>query len=145
MRVQPGQRERGGERRAAGRPRRAGAACSAPGRQARRAASDGVGEQEGGAGDPHGVDDRGRAAQQRAGAGHAERDQDRVGDGADRDDERDVLAAQPLPQHERVLRADRDDQREAEAEAGEGGEEIHGATACRAIVDEVQLKILRMH
>jgi hypothetical protein len=36
-----------------------------------------------------------------------------------------VLAAEALPEHERVLGADRDDQGEAEAEAGEGGEEVH--------------------
>ena len=42
---------------------------------------------------------------------------------ADRGDDEDVLAADALAQHEEVLRADRDDEREAEAESGEQGSE----------------------
>ena len=55
----------------------------------------------------------------------------------------DVLAAQALAQHEEVLRADRDDQREAEAEAGE--ERGEHASTLRATATSVQLMILQLH
>ena len=55
----------------------------------------------------------------------------------------DVLAAEALAQHEEVLRADRDDEREAEAEAGEQGGE-HASTL-RCATTSVQLMILQMH
>ena len=85
MRVQPGQRERGGRPSHAGRVPPGGVQRARPPGAPR--GERGVAEQEGGAGDPDGVDEPGRAAQQRARAGHAERDQERVGDGADRDDD----------------------------------------------------------
>ena len=49
---------------------------------------------------------------QRADARDAGGDEHDVGYGAHRDDRRHVLAADALTQHERVLGADRDDQRE---------------------------------
>jgi hypothetical protein len=49
----------------------------------------------------------------------ARRDQRRVGHRAEQHDWQHVFAANALPQHERVLHADRDDERETEAEAGE--------------------------
>ena len=50
-----------------------------------------------------------------------------------------------LPQHEEVLRADRDDEREAEAEAGESGRERHAFDARRHPSRSIQLKILQRH
>ena len=56
---------------------------------------------------------------ERTEAGDASRDQHDVGDGAHGDDGQDVLAADALAQDERVLRADRGDQRERGDEADE--------------------------
>lgn len=55
-------------------------------------------------------------------SGDARDDQHGVGHRADDDDGQHVLAADPLTQHEHVLRTDGDDQREAEAETGKNGE-----------------------
>ena len=73
----------------------------------------------------------------------AEHDEHGVRHGADRGDDEHVLAAQALAQHEQVLRADRDDEREAEAEAGEQGSE-HASTLGGAD-HAVQLMILQVH
>lgn len=51
-----------------------------------------------------------------------------------------VLPADPLPQHEGVLRAYRDDQREAQAEAGERGGEHN--TDARNLADPAPLMLL---
>lgn len=53
-------------------------------------------------------------------AAHPGQDEQRVGDGADRDDHADVAACEPLTQDEGVLRADGDDERQAGEEPGEG-------------------------
>jgi hypothetical protein len=62
-------------------------------------------------------------------AGDAAQHQQRVGDGAEGDDGADVLAPQALAQHEGVLRADGDDEREAEHEAGGEAAECHDRDA----------------
>ena len=63
----------------------------------------------------------GMRGDQRADAGDARGDQHDVGHRAHRDDRQHVLAADALTQHERVLGADRDDQRERGEEADEQG------------------------
>jgi hypothetical protein len=57
-----------------------------------------------------------------------------------------VLAAQPLAQHEGVLGADRDDEREAEQEAGADGEQegVH-TTILRPAAAEAQRTSLQQH
>jgi hypothetical protein len=55
-----------------------------------------------------------------------------------------VLTAQPLPQDEGVLRADGDDEGQAEPETGEGGE--YGgrhATKLGSALDEAKRKVLQ--
>jgi hypothetical protein len=57
-----------------------------------------------------------------------------------------VFPAQPLPQHERVLRPDRDDERQAEAETGECGEKRSGHTlTVGRLPASVHLRILAVH
>ena len=81
--------------------------------------------------------------QDEADARDTERDQRGVRDRADRRDEHDVLAPQSLPEHEEVLGADRDDERETEPEAGEKrGEHI---LTIRSLAASVQLMILHRH
>ena len=143
VRVEPGQRERGeGDRPHAGRLLAGGVQRRRPPDAA--GGERGVAEQERGAGDPDAVGELGHAFDHGARAGDAERDQDGVADRADRDHDGDVLAADALAQHERVLGADRDDQREAEAEAGEGGEQVHAHTIARD-APKLQLQILQDH
>ena len=60
-------------------------------------------------------------------------DQHGVRDRADRDDGEHVLAADALPEHEDVLRADGDDEREAEGEAGEQGGDTPSTLEARCI------------
>ena len=102
---------------AVGRSQHAGADRAA-GREA------GVREQERRAAPPdHGQRHR-LARHDRAESGDPGDDQHGVRDGAGDDDGPDVLAAQSLAQHERVLGSDGDDEREAESESGEQGEHV---------------------
>ena len=57
-----------------------------------------------------------------------------------------MLTGQPLPEHERVLRADRDDEREAEAQAAQGDEEgaSHAGIVGLAAL-AVQFMFLQLH
>ena len=73
-----------------------------------------------------------------ADAADAGRDQDHVGQRADRDHHADVGARQPLPQHERVLRADRDDEGQAGQQAGDegGGHDRDARAAARVQASE---------
>ena len=68
----------------------------------------------------------------RADPGDAGGDQDQVADRADRDDGADELPEEALPQHERVLRSDRDDQRQAGQEDRRAGRQAR-ADARRAV------------
>jgi hypothetical protein len=70
-------------------------------------------------------------------------DEHQVRDRADGDHHAHVLPGQALPEHEGVLRADRDDQRQAGQEAGGGGVE-HTATL-GADIDEGQRKFRMIH
>jgi hypothetical protein len=63
----------------------------------------------------------------------AESDQDDVAQRADHHHDPDVLASQALPHHESVLRADRHDEAEPEAESGEGGGK-HGSDATGTVL-----------
>ena len=54
------------------------------------------------------------------------RDQHRIRQRADQAQHEDMLAQQPLPQDKGVLRADRDNERSAEQEAGSGSAEGAG-------------------
>ena len=66
------------------------------------------------------------ARDDRAHSGDTREDQRSVRECTEGDDRADVLPAQPLTQDERVLRSDRDDQREPQAETGECGVEGGG-------------------
>ena len=76
----------------------------------------GVDREDPGPRPPHGVDQPRHRVQHRAEPRDADRDEERVGYGADERDGERVLAADALAQHEQVLGADRDDQRETEGE-----------------------------
>jgi hypothetical protein len=54
----------------------------------------------------------------------AERLEDRVADDADQDDDAHMFPTQPLPEDDRVLRPDRNDQTQTEAQGGQEGGEI---------------------
>ena len=55
-------------------------------------------------------------ARRRSRPRHSRQDEDQIGDRADPDDQQHVVPTQALAQHERVLGADRDDQRQAGGE-----------------------------
>ena len=75
-------------------------------------------------------DQPGRPLDDHANATHPGKDENRVRQRADRDDNTHVFTAQPLAQDVGVLRTDRDDERESGAQAREG-EQHH---SCRAHV-----------
>jgi hypothetical protein len=151
VRVQPRQRQAGEEHRKEPTPaprlvrraqpvRSSGAQCPARGEGAVR-------EQEAGTSDPHDVDERRHRGECGSRSGHAGDDEDGVGRDADRHHGDDVLAEQSLAQHKRVLGADRDDEREAEAQTRQGGEECwrgHGPTVSGSS-PEAQFAELRWH
>ena len=83
------------------------------------------------------------SADERADAGDTCRDQDHVGHGAERDYGENVLAADALAQHERVLGTDCGDQGERGDEAEDQGR-AHASTVGRRI-GSVKLKILSIH
>jgi hypothetical protein len=91
-------------------------------------------------------DQRRQRGQRGAGPGDAGGDEHHVGPDADRNDRGDVLAEQPLPEDERVLCADRDDQRQADAEAGGRGGRGGGHLATVGSgLREAQLEKLQHH
>ncbi len=99
------------------------AAFSADGFQARDKRDRAVDRQKGGPGPGH-QPDRGFAGRdQRPETADAGRDQRRIRQRADQAQDEDMLAQQSLAQDVGVLRADRDDQRRAEKEAGHAGGE----------------------
>jgi hypothetical protein len=98
-------------------------ARSADGRSARRRASAPYAARKAAPRPPDHRDGSRSAVQQGAGPGHAGGDEDDVGQGADGHDHHDVLAAQALAEHEGVLRTDRHDEGQAQAETGHGGEQ----------------------
>ncbi|MNV67794.1 hypothetical protein D3C71_1606080 [compost metagenome] len=90
-----------------------------------------VDEQEQGAAVAHGGFEPGQGIDGQSETGHPCGDQDGVGHRARQADGEDVFLAQSLPQDKRVLRANRDDEPQAEQEAGnEGGG--HGLPCKRA-------------
>ena len=102
-----------------------------------------VHDEESGAGPADHVDEPRHRLQHESDARDPQCDEEGIGCRADRRDDEDVLAPETLAQHEKVLRADRDDEREAEAEAREDGGE-HTSTLGRAAAS-VQLTILQVH
>jgi len=111
-----------------GSPQPVGVGLRSPDRAYR--SEDAVRDEEGGtdpADDLHQPRQRG---EERTPTRDADDDEHGIRQGADQHDGEHVLAAQPLAQHEGVLCADRDDERQPEAEAAEGGEDrgCHAAT-----------------
>jgi hypothetical protein len=95
---------------------------------------DPVGQQEQSTGPSRDDDQPRRRGEDETEPGDARGAQGRVGEGADDHDGEYVLAADPLTQDEHVLRTDRDDEGEAESEAGEDGE--HDSSLGRSTHEE---------
>jgi hypothetical protein len=90
---------------------------------------DPVAEQERGSQPTRGCDEPRHRLQQDSEPCHSGCDEERIGERADDDDHEHVLTSDALPQDEDVLRADGDDEGQAEAEACE--ERDHASTLGR--------------
>ncbi len=76
---------------------------------ARTAAIAAVGQEEGGTGPAHDLENAGRLLNEDAHPGHAQHNQHEVGEGAHGNNQQNMRALDALAEHEGVLRADGDD------------------------------------
>ena len=94
--------------------RRPGPLCSADRPQGSHPA---VGQQEGGPDPAHDVENPGRPLNEDTDPGHTQPNQQKVGQGADGNNQQDVRALDALAEHEGVLGADGDDEGEPAGQA----------------------------
>ena len=80
---------------------------------------------------PDHADETRESIQERSDARHPHGDEHRIRQRADRRDQEHVLTLQALAQHEQVLRADGDDERQPEGDPSEEGVD-HDSTLCSA-------------